>query len=547
MSLLQSQLVLAFAQAVTELVTVEKKNIVALTEIARDALRTEPQSAPSLAALITNRILQVGAGMKLLNRYLPFTRARLATLVSTCVHGRATRHLSLCVAKWLCRHRRHRSCLCCTCLTASRSWWGSPTRRSSCQHCPRRALTLGCALPAYLRTANRCSRVVLLLVVPLCVLPHVRAQPSCARPLIASFCVAALPLSQVYVTAWQQGGSGLHRPLDKLLGTWSGVFPNAVLSDIHGRIAALRAAQAAQQVQAAAAMNGYGGGAYGYGAMVPAPMATDPRLAPFQKQNAAAASYASYPAQQPSYYQQAPPQPALYHQQQQQPAAAPLQQHEQTLQQQQPPQVNVTDLLASLMDAGLLAGPNGHPGAAQMASGGSGLLSTPPYVAAGTAAPPYAAATTATPEREQPASTRFATERIKVQSQQGRKSLAGPLRAGCLPPSHHFLFVALARVPSKTLLPPFTIARTPARPQLYYFVCISWEGLPGELTTGIQRLSAARHRQTSTPPHKTSFVASVLRFSACHTRASGSQQPPVVALCAGQVLDHRQHRTHWPV
>ncbi len=47
----------------------------ALTEIARDALRTEPQSAPSLAALITNRILQVGAGMKLLNRYLLFTRA----------------------------------------------------------------------------------------------------------------------------------------------------------------------------------------------------------------------------------------------------------------------------------------------------------------------------------------------------------------------------------------------------------------------------------------------------------------------------------------
>ncbi|KAI3437904.1 hypothetical protein D9Q98_000349 [Chlorella vulgaris] len=309
MSLLQSQLVLAFAQAVTELVTVEKKNIVALTEIARDALRTEPQSAPSLAALITNRILQAPPTQKLPVLYLLDSISKLV---------------------------------------------GEPYK---------------------------------------------------------TFFVPALP--EVYVTAWQQGGSGLHRPLDKLLGTWSGVFPNAVLSDIHGRIAALRAAQAAQQVQAAAAMNGYGGGAYGYGAMVPAPMATDPRLAPFQKQNAAAASYASYPAQQPSYYQQAPPQPALYHQQQQQPAAAPLQQHEQTLQQQQPPQVNVTDLLASLMDAGLLAGPNGHPGAAQMASGGSGLLSTPPYVAAGTAAPPYAAATTATPEREQPASTRFATERIK--------------------------------------------------------------------------------------------------------------------------------------
>lgn len=55
----QSQLVLAFAQAVTELITVEKKNIVVLTEIARDALSTEPEAAPNLAALITNRILQV--------------------------------------------------------------------------------------------------------------------------------------------------------------------------------------------------------------------------------------------------------------------------------------------------------------------------------------------------------------------------------------------------------------------------------------------------------------------------------------------------------
>lgn len=56
---LQSSLVVAFAQALTELVTVEKKNIVVLTEIARDAISTEPRSAPSLAALITSRVLQV--------------------------------------------------------------------------------------------------------------------------------------------------------------------------------------------------------------------------------------------------------------------------------------------------------------------------------------------------------------------------------------------------------------------------------------------------------------------------------------------------------
>ncbi len=58
----QPQVVLAFAQALTELVTVEKKNIVVLTEIARDALRTEPAAAPNLAALISTRILQAGAG-----------------------------------------------------------------------------------------------------------------------------------------------------------------------------------------------------------------------------------------------------------------------------------------------------------------------------------------------------------------------------------------------------------------------------------------------------------------------------------------------------
>lgn len=57
-----SQLVASFGQALCELATVEKKHIVLLTEVAKDALRTEPHAAPSLAALICNRILQVGAG-----------------------------------------------------------------------------------------------------------------------------------------------------------------------------------------------------------------------------------------------------------------------------------------------------------------------------------------------------------------------------------------------------------------------------------------------------------------------------------------------------
>lgn len=52
-------LVTAYQGFVTELVTVEKRNIAALTEIVRDALQTNPQAAPSLAAVITNRVLQV--------------------------------------------------------------------------------------------------------------------------------------------------------------------------------------------------------------------------------------------------------------------------------------------------------------------------------------------------------------------------------------------------------------------------------------------------------------------------------------------------------
>ena len=58
----QSVLAAAFAQAVADLVTVEKKHIVALTEIARDALRTDPQAVPSLATVITDRIVKVRPG-----------------------------------------------------------------------------------------------------------------------------------------------------------------------------------------------------------------------------------------------------------------------------------------------------------------------------------------------------------------------------------------------------------------------------------------------------------------------------------------------------
>jgi hypothetical protein len=52
-------LVVQYQGFVTDLTTVEKRSIVGLTEIARDALRTYPQLAPSLASVIMTRILQV--------------------------------------------------------------------------------------------------------------------------------------------------------------------------------------------------------------------------------------------------------------------------------------------------------------------------------------------------------------------------------------------------------------------------------------------------------------------------------------------------------
>jgi hypothetical protein len=140
-------------------------------------------------------------------------------------------------------------------------------------------------------------------------------------------------------------------------------------------------------------------------------MVADPRLAPQQQQfqqeqqqqtafGAAPQPYtqaSAYPQQPmqgmggfaaPMQQQQQPMQPAYYQQPQavQQPAAG-LQ------------QVNVPDLLSSLMDAGLLTA----PGAAQPAA---------PLLSHST--PPYASAATATPEREQPASTKLTPDRIKV-------------------------------------------------------------------------------------------------------------------------------------
>lgn len=213
------------------------------------------------------------------------------------------------------------------------------------------------------------------------------------------------------MSAWQLGGPGLHRPLDKLLGTWSGVFPSPLLADIHGRVAALRAAHAPQLLQPAPVpMNGIGSApGFGYGALAPVqalgppPMAADPRLA-----LQSAAAYSHHAAPHPPGYQQPPSQ------YQQASAAAPMHAAQPAAS-----RVDVNGLLASLVDSGLLAAPGAQHSAA--AAGfeppphqGSGLLATPQYVVATT--PPHAPAARATPEREQPASTHFTPDRLKVQA-----------------------------------------------------------------------------------------------------------------------------------
>jgi len=59
-----------FQRFVTDLTTVEKRQIIALTEIARDALRTHPHLAASLASVLTTRILQVCTVLGLILRFI---------------------------------------------------------------------------------------------------------------------------------------------------------------------------------------------------------------------------------------------------------------------------------------------------------------------------------------------------------------------------------------------------------------------------------------------------------------------------------------------
>ena len=88
-------------------------------------------------------------------------------------------------------------------------------------------------------------------------LPEVRARSGASRcwnPVVAlcaelhsSSASAAITstCAQAFMSTWHTGGPGLHRPLDKLVTTWEGVFPPPLLAEIRARLAAVRPPPAA--------------------------------------------------------------------------------------------------------------------------------------------------------------------------------------------------------------------------------------------------------------------------------------------------------------
>lgn len=54
-------LVQQFHSILQELIAPEKRSIIALTEIARDILRTHPHLAPAIATVVINRVVEVCA------------------------------------------------------------------------------------------------------------------------------------------------------------------------------------------------------------------------------------------------------------------------------------------------------------------------------------------------------------------------------------------------------------------------------------------------------------------------------------------------------
>jgi hypothetical protein len=114
-----------FEGFVRDLTTVEKRNIVALTEIARDALTTHPHAIPSLAAVITNRVLQVRRSCNAAPSPLAAPDARLMRAMMSFLASDVRRRLLT------------SSCRCSTCWTALRRLWAGRTPPTLRRHCLR--------------------------------------------------------------------------------------------------------------------------------------------------------------------------------------------------------------------------------------------------------------------------------------------------------------------------------------------------------------------------------------------------------------------------
>lgn len=249
------------------------------------------------------------------------------------------------------------------------------------------------------------------------------------------------------MSTWHAGRS-LHKALDKLLATWANIFPQLVLDDIGAQLAAARAADAPAQVQPPAGF-GFLQPQLGYGGM-PAAMLQQPAAAAaalYPQPGTAVAGYQqptafqllggfpAAPGLQPMPYQQ----PPLEQQLQQPHAAAPPQAQ----------QINVADLLSSLMNAGLLTAPVVAPAASAPAAGAGGDVAAPGlrHGNGGDGGRQLSASPAPSEQHEQPATTKFIPERLKVQSDTsaGVRALGGapaPCSAPCLcatyfPPASH--------------------------------------------------------------------------------------------------------------
>ena len=210
---------------------------------------------------------------------------------------------------------------------------------------------------------------------------------------------------QIFRNAWVMGAPALHRPLEKLLGTWTGVFPAHVLDAVRTRLA-----------QPSGAGNGYAAygalvgpkqnvaGIQGWQGQVRRGTLLRSSLIPTAMAHPPAARYgAPQPAYPPQPYLQPPPQAMAPY-----PAAGAIglepgmvQMPAMPVQQAPPAIAPLPDLISSLLSSGLLTAPGAAPPAA------AAPAPAPRGKKRAAAGPPAAALGS-------PASVEFSADRIKV-------------------------------------------------------------------------------------------------------------------------------------